>query len=159
VNLTKDLYSEIRTKLESITDFKYVRMWNNQFDRENVNEAFQYPCAFIEFEDVETTDLLNDIQHFEVTVLIHIGFESYLTEDLTIFDLKQKVYEALGNFTSATGFFIKFKWLSDKQNFDHDNTQEFIMTFKVTGKEFSIDRINPSTVGYITDITINQTFD
>ena len=159
MNLTKYLYSEIRTKLESITDFKYVRMWNNQFERENENEAFLYPCAFIEFEEVETTDLLNNIQHFEVTLAIHIGFESYLTEDLTIFDLKQKVYETLGAFTSASGFFIKFKWISDKQNFDHDNIQEYVMTFKVTGKEFSIDRINPSIVGYITDITINETLD
>lgn len=42
----KDLYTEIRTELEDITGIKYVRLWNNQFERENVNEAVPIPLLF-----------------------------------------------------------------------------------------------------------------
>ena len=101
----KDLYTEIRTELEAITGIKYVRLWNNQFERENVNEAFQLPCCLIEFEPTECRDLLNGVQQYDFVVCIHLGFESYKTEDIDILDLKQQVFIKLGNFLSTTNMF------------------------------------------------------
>ena len=81
-NGAKTLYTEIKTELEAITGIKYVRLWNNQFERENVNEAFRYPCCLIEFEPTECRDLLNGVQQYDFVVCIHLGFESYKTEDI-----------------------------------------------------------------------------
>ncbi len=152
----KTLYTEIRTKLEAITGIKYVRLWNNQFEREAVNEAFQFPCCLIEFEPTECRDLLNGVQQYDFVVCIHLGFESYKTEDTDILDLKQAVFVKLGNYNSTTGMFSILSRESETQNFDHDNIQDYQIRFKVTGKDFDGDT-RPNTDATITDLTLNGT--
>lgn len=154
----KDLYTEIRTELEAINGIKYVRLWNNQFERENVNEAFQFPCCLIEFEPTECRDLLNGVQQYDFIVCIHLGFESYKTEDTDILDLKQSVFVKLGNYNSTTGMFSILSRESETQNFDHDNIQDYQIRFKVTGKDFDGDT-RPNTDATITDLTTNITLD
>jgi len=154
----KDLYTELRTELESISGIKYVRLWNNQFERENVNEAFQYPCCLIEFEPTECRDLLNGVQQYDFVVCVHLGFESYKTEDIDILDLKQQVFIKLGNYNSTTNMFSILSRESETQNFDHDNIQDYQIRFKVTGKDFDADT-RPNTEANITDLTINGTID
>ena len=154
----KDLYTEIRTELEDITGIKYVRLWNNQFERENVNEAFQFPCCLIEFEPTECRDLLNGVQQYNFVVCIHLGFESYKTEDIDILDLKQQVFIKLGNFLSTTNMFSYLSRESETQNFDHDNIQDYQTRFKVTGKDFDGDT-RPNTPVTVTVLTTNITLD
>lgn len=154
----KDLYTEIRTELEDITGIKYVRLWNNQFERENVNEAFQFPCCLIEFEPTEGRDLLNGVQQYDFVVCIHLGFESYKTEDIDILDLKQQVFIKLGNFLSTTNMFSYLSRESETQNFDHDNIQDYQIRFKVTGKDFDGDT-RPNTPVTVTVLTTNITLD
>ena len=154
----KDLYTEIRTKLEAITGIKYVRLWNNQFERENVNEAFQYPCCLIEFEPTECRDLLNGVQQYDFVVCIHLGFESYKTEDIDILDLKQQVYIVLNRFASTTNMFSYLSRESETQNFDHDNIQDYQIRFKVTGKDFDGDT-RPNTPVTVAVLTTNITLD
>ena len=154
----KDLYAEIRTELEDITGIKYVRLWNNQFERENVNEAFQFPCCLIEFEPTECRDLLNGVQQYDFVVCIHLGFESYKTEDIDILDLKQQVFIKLGNFLSTTNMFSYLSRESETQNFDHDNIQDYQIRFKVTGKDFDGDT-RPNTPVTVTVLTTNITLD
>lgn len=140
----KTLYTELKTALEAITALKYVRLFNNQFDHENDNEAFLYPCAFIEFEPTECRDLLMGVQQYDFNVVIHLGFESYKTEDIDILDLKQQVYTALHRFNSTTGMFSMFSRASDEENYNHGNVQEYMIKFRVTGKDFDAD-IGPTT--------------
>lgn len=154
----KDLYTEIRTELEDITGIKYVRLWNNQFERENVNRAFQFPCCLIEFEPTEGRDLLNGVQQYDFVVCIHLGFESYKTEDIDILDLKQQVFIKLGNFLSTTNMFSYLSRESETQNFDHDNIQDYQIRFKVTGKDFDGDT-RPNTPVTVTVLTTNITLD
>lgn len=154
----KDLYTEIRTELESITGIKYVRLWNNQFERENVNEAFQFPCCLIEFEPTECRDLLNGVQQYDFVVCIHLGFESYKTDDADILDLKQQVYIVLNRFASTTNMFSYLSRESETQNFDHDNIQDYQIRFKVTGKDFDGDT-RPNTPVTVTVLTTNITLD
>lgn len=154
----KDLYTEIRTELEAITGIKYVRLWNNQFERENVNEAFQFPCCLIEFEPTECRDLLNGVQQYDFVVCIHLGFESYKTEDIDILDLKQQVYIVLNRFASTTNMFSYLSRESETQNFDHDNIQDYQIRFKVTGKDFDGDT-RPNTPVTVAVLTTNITLD
>jgi len=154
----KSLYTELRAELEAINGIKYVRLWNNQFEREDVNEAFQYPCALIEFEPTECRDLLNGVQQYDFVVCVHLGFESYKTDDADVLDIKQQVFVKLGNFNPASKMFSILSRESDTQNFDHDNIQDYQIRFKVTGKDFEGDT-RPNTDATITDLTINGTID
>lgn len=151
----KTLYTEIRTALEGIAGIKYVRLWNNQFEHGNDNEAFLFPCCLIEFEPTECTDLLNGVQMYNFVVCIHLGFESYKTEDIDILDLKQQVFITLNRFASSTNMFSYLSRESETQNFDHDNIQDYQIRFKVTGKDFDGDT-RPSTSVTIPDIIITS---
>ena len=151
----KTLYTELRTALEGITGIKYVRLWNNQFEHGNDNEAFLFPCCLIEFEPTECTDLLNGVQMYDFIVCIHLGFESYKTEDIDILDLKQQVFITLNRFASSTNMFSYLSRESETQNFDHDNIQDYQIRFKVTGKDFDGDT-RPSTSVTIPDVTITS---
>lgn len=135
----KTLYTELKTELESITALKYVRLFNNQFEHENDNEAFLYPCAFIDFEPTECRDLLMGVQQYDFNVCVYLGFESYKTEDIDILDLKQEIYIKLQRFNSTSKMFSMLSRISDTQNFDHDNTQVYEIRFRVTGKDFEAD--------------------
>lgn len=152
----KILYTELRTQLESITGLKYVRLWNNQFEHENDNEAFQYPCALIEFEPTECKDLLMGVQMYDFVVCIHLGFESYKTEDIDVLDLKQQVFIKLNRFECSNKMFSYLSRMSDTQNFDHDNIQDYQIRFKVTAKDFDADT-RPSTPATINTLTNNIT--
>ena len=153
----KALYTEIKTTLEAIDGIKYVRLWNNQFERENVNEPFLYPCCFIEFEPTECRDLLCGVQQYDFIVCIHLGFESYKTEDIDILDIKQSIYVALSRFNSETRLFSLFGRESDTQNFDHDNIQAYEIRFTVTGKDFDADT-RPNTLA-TADLLLTGTLD
>ena len=154
----KTLYTEIRTQLESINGIKYVRLWNNQFERENVNEAFQFPCCLIEFEPTECRDLLNGVQQYDFIVCIHLGFESYKTEVLKPKGKLKEVYIVLNRFASTTNMFSYLSRESETQNFDHDNIQDYQIRFKVTGKDFDGDT-RPNTPVTVAVLTTNITLD
>lgn len=147
------LYNAIKTRLESITDLKYVALWNNQFEREEENVSFNYPCAFIEFTDINYVDDLNLRQRCNMFVNIHIGFESYKTEDTSILTLKQTVNAALHgkSLEDQTRMLRRV----EMQNFDHTNIQEYIIGYSVTGIDISAMNL-PTTEATIDtlDITI-----
>lgn len=131
------LYKDIRYQLEEVCDIKYVRLFNNQFERENVENPFLYPCAFIEFKPSQYRDLLLGVQQFDMVVTIHVGFESYKDEDTEVLELKQKVYFALQRLQS--GYFSLLTRVEERQNFDHPNVQVYEIDFRTTGKDYDAD--------------------
>jgi hypothetical protein len=42
------IYNQLKARIETLTALKYVALWNNQFEREDINIPFNYPCCFIE---------------------------------------------------------------------------------------------------------------
>ena len=154
--MQKQLFIALKTLLESITNIKYVALWNNQFERENENVSFNYPCVFIEFTDIVYTDLLKGIQQVDMNVNLHLGFESYLTEDLDILTLKQTIYSYVNRFESSdsSGTSSRLLRRSETQNFDHDNIQEYILTFACSGKDYSVIS-GPSTEAEVDTLITN----
>ena len=148
------LYNVIKARLEAITDLKYVALWNNQFEREEENVPFNYPCAFIEFTDINYVDDLNLRQRCNMLVNIHIGFESYKTEDTSILTLKQTINAALHgkSLEDQARMLRRF----EMQNFDHTNIQEYIIGYAVSGLDISTMNL-PTTEATIDtiDITIS----
>ena len=146
------LYNALKTRLEAITALKYVALWNNQFEREDVNVSFNYPCAFIEFTDISYVDDLQLRQRCSMTVNIHIGFESYKTEDTSILTLKQTINKALHG--KSLPNITKMLRRSETQNFDHTNVQEYIIGYEITGLDVeSLDL--PTTEAQIDTLDLN----
>lgn len=148
------LYTVIKSRLESIASLKYVALWNNQFEREDINVSFNYPCAFIDFSDISYEDRLNGKQNCTMTVNIHIGFESYKTEDTDILTLKQTVNAVLHGKSLANQ--TRMLRRGETQNFDHTNVQEYIISYLVTGNDISAMNLPTETATIDTlDITID----
>ena len=148
------LYNAIKTRLETISDLKYVALWNNQFEREEENVSFNYPCAFIEFSDISYLDDLNLRQRCNMTVNIHIGFESYKTEDTSILTLKQTVNAVLHGKSIANQ--TRMLRRAETQNFDHTNVQEYIIGYNVEGNDITAMNLptEQATINTL-DITID----
>jgi hypothetical protein len=129
------IYNDLKQRISTLAALKYVALWNNQFEREDVNVPFGYPCCFIEFADTSYVDDLNLRQRGTLQVNIHLGFESYKTEDTDILQLKQDLNELIHGWSTPNN--TKFLRRSETQNFDHTNIQDYIISYQVTGLDVS----------------------
>jgi len=146
------IYNYLKARIETLATLKYVALWNNQFERENENVAFNYPCCFIEFADSTYVDDLNLRQRGTLMINIHLGFESYKTEDTTILQLKQDLNELIHGWSTPNN--TKFLRRSETQNFDHTNIQDYIISYQVTGLDLtSVDL--PTTDATINTLVLN----
>jgi hypothetical protein len=136
------IYNDLKQRISTLTALKYVALWNNQFEREDVNVPFGYPCCFIEFADTSYVDDLNLRQRGTLQVNIHLGFESYKTEDTDILQLKQDLNELIHGWSTPNN--TKFLRRSETQNFDHTNIQDYIISYQVTGLD--VTSVNLPTV-------------
>jgi hypothetical protein len=122
---------------------KKVGLWNNQLEREGVEQAFLYPNVFIEFlPSDDYKDRGNTVQDYELTIRFHICFESYKDEDTTILTLIEDVYKKMHY--KQYGTFGKIKRRSEDQNFDHSNVQDYMQDYITLGVDYSADS-RPST--------------
>jgi len=136
------IYNALKARIETLAALKYVALWNNQFEREDVNVPFGYPCCFIEFADTSYVDDLNLRQRGTLQINIHLGFESYKTEDTDILQLKQDLNELIHGWSTPNN--TKFLRRSETQNYDHTNIQDYIISYQVTGLD--VTSVNLPTV-------------
>jgi len=136
------IYNDLKQRISTLAALKYVALWNNQFEREDVNVPFGYPCCFIEFADTTYVDDLNLRQRGTLQINIHLGFESYKTEDTDILQLKQDLNELIHGWSTINN--TKFLRRSETQNFDHTNIQDYIISYQVTGLD--VTSVNLPTV-------------
>lgn len=130
----KSLYLAVKGRIEDqCPSIKYVKLFNNQFlhsNNDNVDkndqEAFPYPCCFIEFPgDNQPSSSGYGAKRLEVQVRLHIGFVSYKLEALDVFDVAAEVQEAIENW--GTDGITPLTYLSQRMDHDHDNV--YIYTF------------------------------
>jgi hypothetical protein len=136
------IYNDLKQRISTLAALKYVALWNNQFEREDVNVPFGYPCCFIEFADTFYVDDLNLRQRGTLQINIHLGFESYKTEDTDILQLKQDLNELIHGWSTPNN--TKFLRRSETQNFDHTNIQDYIISYQVTGLD--VTSVNLPTI-------------
>jgi hypothetical protein len=149
------LYNEIKTALEAITGIQHVSLWNNQFANENQENAFLYPCVFIQFTDSNFQDLTKGVQMYDCLITLHIGFESYEDTDTDILTLKQTIFAAMHRLQTSTTATMLMR-VDERQNFDHSNVQAYEQDYKVTVKDFTADN-RASTSHTVTTLTITET--
>ena len=147
------IYNQLKARISTLQSLKYVALWNNQYERENENVAFGYPNCFIEFPAADYIENLQGQQQGTMTIALHLGFESYKTEDTNILQLKQDLNQLIHGW--STPYNSKFLRRSEVQSNDHTNIQEFIITYTMQGFDYSA-MYAPTTVANITTLITNN---
>lgn len=154
-----DFYSSIKAQLTAeVPELKTIRLFNDQFNHSNDqrDEApFLYPCVFIQFIDIQTADLTQNVQQANFTTRIHFGFENYEDEDVTMFALKAKIYKALQHF--GANFFGPMVRVSEEQDHEHNNIYIYLIDFQTSGKDYDACVEKPEAT--ITTLTVNADLD
>ncbi len=108
----KDLYLALVERLKTqVSELVTIDLFNNQFQNMMENQVIFFPCVLIEFEQIDFKNRTENIQEADVRLKFHlaqniIGLDTYegsenITNALAIFDLKDKVNQALMTFTEA----------------------------------------------------------
>jgi len=124
----KNIYLGIKSRLESnVSQLQTIRLFNDQFNKSNNDDstfnneqAFAYPCCFIEFiNDAPMVSQGAGAKRLEVEIRLHLGFESYELEDLDIFDLVESVQIALDGYSTTS--FTPLTYLAQRMDYNHNN--------------------------------------
>lgn len=146
------IYNLLKARIETLTSLKYVALWNNQFEREDVNVPFNYPCCLIEFAQSSYYDNLNLRQVGTLQINLHLGFKSFKTEDTDILQLKQDLNELVHGWSTPNN--TKFLRREETQNFDHTDIQDYIISYQVTGNDISSLNL-PTTEANVDTLVLN----
>jgi hypothetical protein len=147
------IYNALKARIETLAALKYVALWNNQFEREDVNVPFNYPCCFIEFANADYIENLQGQQQGTLSIALHLGFESYKTEDTAVLQLKQDLNALVHNW--STPYNSRFLRRSEIQSVDHTNVQEFIITYTLQGFDYSASSL-PTTEALVATLITNN---
>lgn len=147
------IYNLLKARIETLAALKYVALWNNQFEREDVNVPFNYPCCFIEFASADYIENLQGQQQGTLSIALHLGFESYKTEDTAILQLKQDLNALVHNW--STPYNSRFLRRSEIQSVDHTNVQEFIITYTLQGFDYTASSL-PTTEALVSTLITNN---
>jgi hypothetical protein len=147
------IYNQLKARISTLQSLKYVALWNNQYERENENVAFGYPNCFIEFPAADYIENLQGQQQGTMTISLHLGFESYKTEDTDILQMKQDLNSLIHGW--STPYNSKFLRRSEVQSNDHTNIQEFIITYTMQGFDYT-SYSGPITEAMVTLLITNN---
>lgn len=150
------LYNSLKADLVAITGIKHVALWNNQLERENIENPFLYPAIFIEFMPSTFRDKGKAAisQEYDMVVRLHVCFESYLDEDTTILTLLDNVWQTVH--TKQYGIFGKLLRRNEEQNYDHPNVQVYIQDYATLGNENKTTNTTTATLDPVLNpVTIN----
>jgi hypothetical protein len=147
------IYNQLKARIETLATLKYVALWNNQFEREDVNVPFNYPCCFIEFASADYIENLQGQQQGTLSIALHLGFESYKTEDTAVLQLKQDLNALVHNW--STPYNSRFLRRNEIQSVDHTNIQEFIITYTLQGFDYSASSL-PTTEALVATLITNN---
>ena len=147
------IYNQLKARISTLQSLKYVALWNNQYERENENVAFGYPNCFIEFPAADYIENLQGQQQGTMTIALHLGFESYKTEDTDILQLKQDLNQLIHGW--STPYNSRFLRRSEVQSADHTNIQEFIITYTMQGFDYSASSA-PTTEALVATLITNN---
>lgn len=153
----KPAIQDIIARLETVTELKHVRVFNNQFEfmEQGVIQSFPFPCAFVEAVPQQFGQLGGGYQQSDVDFRIHIGHEQYdagggtFEQNYDVFDLRDLVYAALAGF-KPTMCGELFKTV-EGQDYSHTNIYKYTIEFR-TGfiDKTASTLIDPTTIDPVT---------
>jgi hypothetical protein len=106
-----------------------------------------------EFSNADYIENLQGQQQGTLSINLHLGFESYKTEDTEVLQLKQDLNALVHNW--STPYNSRFLRRSEVQSFDHTNIQEFIITYTMQGFDYTASSL-PITSAMVTLLITNN---
>lgn len=154
--MNKLIFTDLKSRIETLSQIKTVGLFNNQFANENQEKPFQYPAVFIEFSDISFESENQGIKKIKLETTLHVGIRQ-LVEDLELFDIVQAVSGVVEGFTPdyATPY-VKVREVHDV---DHDNVLVWDIVFVSTVIDENSSRFNDLVITTPTMIEINKSLD
>lgn len=143
--MNKALYIALEARLkDSDLGIKYIDLFNNQLQAEGGKDLLFYPCILIAYS-AEYESLSQNIQKALVKLTFYLaiditGVSSYQgssnqTSALEVFDLKDKVHQALQGFSGD--FFTPLIRVEEVQDTDYQNIQVFQLSYETEMTDIS----------------------
>ncbi len=123
----------------------YARIWNNQLDNLQEGQSYSWPrpAAFVEIVSPATFEVIGlGFRSADIGIRIHIEHDFYNSEgtysqDLTIFDLRDKIISAHNPDTNIQSGLSQFcptacgplNCVSEYQDYNHGNLYHYICEF------------------------------
>ena len=134
----KQTFIEVRDLLKSIEKIKTVRFWNNQIDKDDAENAYNYPAVFIEFSSVDWVSEKYKTQKGDTVIILHVCTEEYNTENVDeldvmvqTLDLVTEIKSVIQNYTSDT-VAEPLNRTNSEQDTDHDNIIVWRESYRAT---------------------------
>jgi hypothetical protein len=150
----KDFYLAVRAQLET-AGVKHVRLYNSQFDEMDNENTFAFPCAFIEFTQLDWLTKSEGYQEADTVVRIHVGFESVKTEELEILDLLETIHSNLQGLHNPE-YFTPLDRAFEGQDTNHDNVIVWLLDYDTLLSDNSGNRNLKLVKTTITDLEVNK---
>jgi len=133
----KDFYIAFRTYLlTAVPTIAHCRMWNNQLDYMESGEQipFLFPAVFVDFSNIEFSDLGAKWQTTNLQMDLHICSEMWnganQEENLDIFDLKDEIYHAIGQVKMGNS--TPLMRISENTDVTHNNIYHYIQSWTLS---------------------------
>lgn len=154
--MNKNIYTQLKARIETSPLINHVGLFNNQFANENVEKPFKYPAVFIEFSDINFRSENQGIKKIDLETTLHVGIRQ-LVEDLELFDIVDAVSALVDRFEIDNSTpFLKVQEVHDT---DHDNVIVWRIVFFCTVTDENSSRFNDLVTATPTMIEINKTID
>lgn len=116
-----DFYDIIKARiLEKVPAVKTLRLFNNQFENEEKENAFAYPAVFVQFLNLNWIAKPQGLQEADAVIRLHVGFHSLETEEREIFTLIEDIHKAVQSLSTAE-LFGDLNRVNEEQDIDHGN--------------------------------------
>lgn len=152
----KDSIKDILTRLNTIEEIKYVRVWNNHIQRmkDRSMEAFALPAALVEIEIPEQMVSIGlGVVAADLKIRVHVIHEFYdagdgtMGQNLDIFDLKDLVVKAFRGYAPVACSMLQR--IGESQNMDHDNVYEYLIEYATHMIDSKGSRYDPDDNDFI----------
>lgn len=139
-----EMFNDIVTEINKISDIETVRLWNNQFDNETTDRAFNFPAVFVEFSEIPWTtsnlkpsrlgsqgDTTKEQKGEGALIILHIGFSRLEDETISfpiIDPTIDKVFFAIQGLKRKERYTSLLR-VSETQDTDHERVIDWQMGF------------------------------
>ena len=140
-----DLYNSLVIHIKKyMPEIKHIDLWNNQFMRSNgegeegrSQQAFQYPCCFIEINPQNFEDYLGGIQKGYYSIRFHLGITSMLTKTIKYLEFKEKFYKIIHRFQH--NYWTRLLRRGEIPDYNHDNVNVYIQEYEAMCKDYRVN--------------------
>lgn len=169
-----DIFNDIVTEVNKITEIETVELWNSQIDNEEDEIPFNFPAVFIEFSLIPWTttnqrpptigtqgDIQGEQKGLNALITIHIAFSQLEDETVSfpiISPIIDKVYFAIQKLSGD--FYSALLRVEERQDTDHERVIDWQMDFLTTlfqcgEKDSSLTQIPGGTVDLTLDVELD----